>query len=48
MANLIIITLNWLNVDRAIIFFISHSVMADSPDIMAVREAVINKNDFAG
>lgn len=41
-AKLVIITLSWLNVDRAIIFFMSYSIVAERPDINIV-EALINK-----
>ena len=42
-ASLIIITLSWLKVDKAIIFFISHSVIALRPAIRAVKEARIRR-----
>ena len=38
-----IITPNWLKVDKAIIFFISHSVSAAIPAINIVKDAVKNK-----
>jgi len=40
--NLIIINPNWLSVDRAIIFFISHSVKALNPAISMVHVAIIS------
>lgn len=40
MPSLAIITPSWLRVDRAMIFFISDSVMADNPAINMVREAI--------
>lgn len=43
MARLAIITPNWLRVDRAIIFFISHSDVALIPAISIVRVAAIIK-----
>lgn len=43
MASLTIITPNWLSVERAIIFFMSHSVIAERPAISVVRTAKINK-----
>jgi len=43
-ARLIIINPNWLNVERAITFFMSISFMADRPAISMVREAIIIKN----
>lgn len=42
-ARLTIITPNCLKVERAIIFFMSHSVMADRPAISVVKTAKINK-----
>lgn len=39
---LTIITPSWLNVDRAMIFFMSHSVFALSPAIRHVKVAIIN------
>jgi hypothetical protein len=47
--SLVIIIPSWLSVDRAIIFFMSHSVMALSPAISIVVTAISNKimlNDF--
>ena len=38
--RLAIITPNWLKVDRAIIFFKSHSVIADRPAISIVKHAI--------
>lgn len=37
--SLAIITPNWLNVERAMIFFISDSIIAERPAINIVREA---------
>jgi hypothetical protein len=37
-----IITPNWLKVDKAIIFLMSHSVMALSPAIVVVVVAIIS------
>jgi hypothetical protein len=39
--KLIIITPSWLKVDRAIIFFMSHSVIALIPAIRVVSVAII-------
>lgn len=44
MASLAIITPNWLKVDRAIIFFMSHSDVALMPAMSIVKEAVIIRN----
>lgn len=41
---LAIITPNWLKVESAIIFFKSHSVIADIPAINIVKEATINRD----
>lgn len=41
--RLAIITPSWLRVDRAIIFFMSDSNIADSPAINIVRDAVRSK-----
>lgn len=38
--SLAIITPNWLRVERAMIFFMSDSVIAESPAINIVREAI--------
>lgn len=38
----VIIIPSWLSVDKAIIFFISHSVMALSPAIVVVVTATSN------
>lgn len=43
MPKLVIITPNWLRVDSAIIFFKSHSVIAEAPAINIVRQAIISK-----
>lgn len=43
-ARLTIITPNCLSVDRAMIFFISHSVIAARPAISVVRQAKISKH----
>lgn len=47
-ARLYIIVPNWLNVDRAIIFFMSHSVRALSPAIQAVRAAENRRRNSKG
>lgn len=39
--SLLIITPSWLRVERAMIFFISHSVVALIPAISIVRHAMI-------
>lgn len=43
MPSLAIITPSWLKVDRAMIFFISHSVIAAIPAINIVREERIKR-----
>lgn len=40
MASLVIITLSCLNVDNAITFFMSYSIVADNPDINIVIELI--------
>ena len=46
MARLVIITPSWLRVERAIIFFISHSVIALIPAIRVVRTAIIRREEL--
>lgn len=45
-AKLIIIKPNCLNVERAITFFMSISVIADNPAISIVREAIISRKEL--